>query len=209
MRKRITPRSFTLILALALAASAFARPGAIATLTGSGAVLVNSVRASQSTAIFDGDTIQTQADSSATLVLRGATAVVSPQSTAFVTADFLELKNGSAEITTMAVIRVQVAGCTIQAGEIPGTRFTAQNTNGKLTVSVQKGQVVLTHLSQRTDVKAGQTAALAPSAGQGFSISANRFPAKTLTGAAVGGGSAVGVTLATRHKKDSISPVQP
>ncbi len=113
-----------------------------------GTVTINGARVPATTTIFEGDRIQTSADSVATISAQGVMAQLDPNTSAIFSSRALDLGCGSALLTTSVGTMVRVAGVTITP---------AANGTTKLKIAQEPGTLRVTAVENWALVHDGQT----------------------------------------------------
>ncbi len=136
-------------LSLALPVSANATDLPVAILHTQGGVWVNGKEVPDSTAIFPGDTLQTQAGSAANLDSEGSTVLLKPDSVATQQRNFLTLDHGSVSVSTGSQFRVKVRCLDVVPVRPEWTQYEVTDVSGKVDVVARKNDVNIDHESNR------------------------------------------------------------
>lgn len=128
-------------MAVILPASLTAQDANAAMLRSNGGVLVNGGTVQESSALFTGDTVQTQSKSTARIEATGATIELTEETVAEFDGDELRLDHGSVQVNTSRQFRVR-AGCVLVTPVLEEwTRYEVTDVNGKVSVSAIKDDV--------------------------------------------------------------------
>lgn len=112
------------------------RTGAI--LRTQGGVWVNGYEATDSSAVFAGDVIETKAGFSGSLTLEGASALLGPGSLAKLGDNFLELEHGAVSVGTSTKFQVRVNCVRVVPALSEWTQYEVSDVNRTLQVSARK-----------------------------------------------------------------------
>src|SRR5438270_285062 len=124
-----------LIVALPVTLSAQA-PSAI--LHAQGGVWVNGYEARDSSAIFEGDLLETKPEFAATLTLEGTSVLIQAQSVAKFQGDVLVLNHGSVAVETFKSFKVRVNCLTVFPVVNELTKYEVTDVNRKVRVAASK-----------------------------------------------------------------------
>jgi hypothetical protein len=132
-----------MIVILPVALVAQDTPAAMLRSNGIG-VLVNKNPVPASTAVFAGDSIETEKNSVARIEVSGSTADLGPETIVEFQADELVLDHGSLSVNTSRGLRVRV-GCVIvtPVNDAEWTHYDVVDLDGKVTVSALKNDVYI------------------------------------------------------------------
>jgi hypothetical protein len=134
---------WSLSLTLPLCLNAADLPVAI--LHAQSGVWVNGKQVPDSTAIFAGDTLQTQAGAIASLDSDGSTILLAPESVATFQNSFLTLDHGSVSVGTGRQFRVKVRCLNVVPVRAEWTQYEVTDVSGKIDVAARKNDVNIDH----------------------------------------------------------------
>ncbi len=106
-----------------------------------GGVWVNGYEATDSSAVFPGDLLETKPGSSANLSLDGSTVLIQPESVAKLQTNLLELEHGSVFVGTSKSFKVRVNCVTVVPALSGWTQYEVNNLNGNIQVAARKNDV--------------------------------------------------------------------
>jgi hypothetical protein len=106
-----------------------------------GGVWVNGYEATDSSAVFPGDLLETKAGSPANLSLDGSTVLIQPESVAKLQTNLLELDHGSVFVGTSKSFKVRVNCLTVVPVLNEWTQYEVNNLNGNVQVAARKDDV--------------------------------------------------------------------
>jgi hypothetical protein len=106
-----------------------------------GGVWVNGYEATDSSAVFPGDLLETKPGSSANLTLDGSTVLIQPESVAKLQTDLLELDHGGVSVGTSKSFKVRVNCLTVVPVLNEWTQYEVSNLNGNVQVAARKDDV--------------------------------------------------------------------
>ena len=120
-----------------------------AILRNNGGVLLNGAAAPSSSAVFSGDTVQTQAKSAARIELEGSTIDVGPDTLIQFGSEEISLDHGSIVVNTSRSLKVR-SGCVVVTPVYADwTLYDVTDTDGKVIVSAHRRDVNLDSRSSR------------------------------------------------------------
>jgi len=128
-------------LSLLLPVHATATDVPVAVLHAQGGVWINGKEAPDTTAVFAGDTVQTQPGAVASLDAEGSTILLKPESVATFQHDFLTLDHGSVSVGTGRQFRVKVRCLTVEPVRAEWTQYEVTDLTGKIDVAARKDDV--------------------------------------------------------------------
>lgn len=143
-----------LSLIVVFAASTVLADSNAAMLHAKGAVVVNGMAGSRSSALYVGDKIQTNADASVTISSGGSTLVVPANSSIVYQGDAVEVGAGRVQINTSRNMSAKVDEFTVKPANGSGT-FQVSKLNGAVTITAERGNVVVSDGESTTVVKEG------------------------------------------------------
>lgn len=123
---------------------------AAAILHTQGGVWVNGYEATDSSAVFSGDLVETKPGSPANLTLDGATVLIQPESVARLQTNLLELDHGGVSVGTSKSFKVKVNCITVTPVINEWTQYEVSNVNGNVQVAARKNDV---NVERETDRK--------------------------------------------------------
>ena len=129
------------MLPSSLLGQAGASPTGAAILHTQGGVWVNGYEATDATAIFPGDEMETKPGFSANLSLDGSTVLIQPESVAKFQGDLLELDHGSVSVGTSKGFKVRVKCITVVPVRNEWTQYEVTDVNGTAHVAALKDDV--------------------------------------------------------------------
>jgi hypothetical protein len=106
-----------------------------------GGVWVNGYKATDSSAVFPGDLLETKPGSAANLSLDGSTVLIQPESVAKLQTNLLELDHGSVSVGTSKSFKVRVNCLTAVPVLNEWTQYEVNNLNGNVQVAARKDDV--------------------------------------------------------------------
>jgi hypothetical protein len=106
-----------------------------------GGVWINGYEATDSSAVFPGDLVETKPGSSANLSLDGSTVLIQPESVAKLQTNLLELEHGSVFVGTSKSFKVRVDCMTVVPVVNEWTQYEVNNLNGNIQVAARKNDV--------------------------------------------------------------------
>jgi hypothetical protein len=129
-----------------------------AVLTSQGSVTVNARPSLDTNAVFPGDSVQTQPDSTATLTFEGSSVTVQGDSAARYEGTGMIVERGGITVTTQRGLAVQV-GCMMITPAADGwAEFTVTNHLGLVEIAVTKGTMSVAEGGRTDKLSAGQHA---------------------------------------------------
>ena len=114
-------------------------PSAI--LHAQGGVWVNGYEATDSAAVFAGDTVETKPQFSAKLTLEGSEVLIQPESVTKFQNDFLALDHGDVSVGTSKSFKVRVNCITVTPLSNDWTQYEVADVNGTVQVAARKNDV--------------------------------------------------------------------
>ncbi len=172
---------------LALVPTAVYAGTAEGTVQAQGIVTVNGTRVPGSTAVFDGDKIQTAANSTATITAHGTMVQLSPNTSATVSDRTLNLGCGSTSVTTSTGEAVHVAGMSITPSSQGTAKFQVTQSTGNIKVTAQEGSIVVDDGAKHV-LSPGQSFVKQSSLACGGGALVDQSPARVLIPVAIGSG---------------------
>lgn len=150
-----------LLLIVAFPASTILADSNSAMLYAKGAVAVNGAGASRSSAVFVGDKIQTNSDSSVTISSAGSTLIVPANSSITYEGNAVDVAVGAVQVNTSRNMSAKVDGFTVTPASNGRATYQVSKLNGLVTIAAERGNVVVSDGENSTVVKEGnaQTAA--------------------------------------------------
>jgi hypothetical protein len=146
-------RTFRILLCwcliLMLPHSVIAADLPVALLHAQRGVWVNGKEVPDSTAIFAGDTLQTQAGAVASLDSEGSTILLKPESVATLQHNYLTLDHGGVSVSTATQYRVKVRCLSVVPVVQDWTQYDVTDVSGKLDVAARKKDVNVDHGAAR------------------------------------------------------------
>jgi hypothetical protein len=106
-----------------------------------GGVWINGYEATDSSAVFPGDLLETKSGSPANLSLDGSTVLIQPESVAKLQTNLLELDHGSVFVGTSKSFKVRVNCLTVVPVLNQWTQYEVNNLNGNVQVAARKDDV--------------------------------------------------------------------
>jgi hypothetical protein len=106
-----------------------------------GGVWINGYEATDSSAVFPGDLLETKPGSSANLTLDGSTVLIQPESVAKLQTNLLELDHGGVSVGTSKSFKVRVNCLTVVPVLNEWTQYEVSNLNGNVQVAARKDDV--------------------------------------------------------------------
>lgn len=106
-----------------------------------GGVWINGYEATDSSAVFPGDLVETKSGSSANLSLDGSTVLIQPESVAKLQTNLLELEHGSVFVGTSKSFKVRVNCITVIPVLNEWTQYEVNNVNANIQVAARKNDV--------------------------------------------------------------------
>jgi hypothetical protein len=167
-----------------------------------------------SSAIFAGDTVETDADSAANINALGSNIVISPGSLLIFQSDGINLEHGAVTVATSKGLVVHVGDAAVAATHSSMTQFEISDGGGTIHISATKGDLSITDGSGTTQMAEGsQTTRPDPESNRkkDRAVAGGRgplIPPEVYEAAGVGG---VGAFIAYELSQDHIpaSPIKP
>jgi hypothetical protein len=167
-----------------------------------------------SSAIFSGDTVQTEADSAANINALGSNIVISPVSLLIFQSDGVNLEHGAVTVATSKGAVVHVGEVTVAAAHSSWTQFEVSDGGGTIHITATKGDLSITDSTGTTQMAEGsQTTRLDPGSNhkKDRAVAGGKgplIPPEVYEAAAAGG---VGAFLAYELSQDHVpaSPIKP
>ena len=197
----------SIILMLSFSSTALSRDGpsvSNAVLHSSGKVHVNGASSREITALFPGDTVQTDEDSVANLTAGGSSILVMPNALIKFNGRGVDLTEGGVSVATSEAMAVSSYGLTFTPAERRQSKYEVVEYEDSVIVAARQGNVIVADGQQTSTVSEGQESThkkkrggAAPAAEGSHSISG-----KTL--AVIGGASGAtvaGILIAQSNKK--------
>jgi hypothetical protein len=128
-------------LIVGLPVSLTAADTAVAVLHSNGSVLLNNATAPSTSALFDGDRIETQNNAVAWIEFAGSAAHVDPVSIVKLEGDELFLEHGSLSVNTTRGLKVRVGCVTVTPVHSARTRYDVSDVDGRVSVSAIQDDV--------------------------------------------------------------------
>ena len=148
-----------LSVALPLCANATDLP--VAVVHAQGGVWVNGKEVPDATAIFAGDTLQTQAGAAASLDSDGSTILVKPESVVTMQKNLLTLDHGSVAVGTARQFQVKVRCLDVVPVQATWTQYEVTDVSGKIDVRAHKNDVNIDResgrIKSRPEVASGES----------------------------------------------------
>jgi hypothetical protein len=168
-----------LLMIAILPASLAADDAGAAILRSNGEVLVKGNPAPATAAIFSGDTVQVQSNSTARIEISGTVVDINADTLIEFDGDELHLDHGSLSVNTSRAFKVRVGCLTVIPVNVDWTRYDVIDTDGKVTVSALKSDVnidsrggnaraIKTGNSGRVTVKEGEQKSREEKCGGGY-----------------------------------------
>jgi hypothetical protein len=151
-------RLMSIILMLSFSCPAVGADGsnvAGAVLHASGKVQVNGARSHEITALFSGDSIQTDEDSVANIVAGGSSVLVMPNASVKFTGHGVELTQGGVAIATSDGMAVTWYGLTIKPAAQSHSKFEVAESEDSVFVATREGNVTVMDGQQASTVQEG------------------------------------------------------
>jgi hypothetical protein len=200
--------------------------GSSAMLRSKGGVWINGKAAPESTAIFSGDSLQTNTGSVANLDVEGSSVLIQPESLLTFNGDSLTLEHGSVMVTTSTSMRVHVNCIKVVPVSSAWTQYQVTDVNGTVQVAAIKSDVNISQnisarkpsaqsASQSGTVHEGQQAERNESDACGAAeqpkLAGHALNTKWLEigGGAVAGGIVLCILLCKGSNPTNVSPSQP
>jgi hypothetical protein len=136
-------KHLTCVLVLVLPVSLVAGDSAAAILYSSGTAWINGASVPKSSAVFDGDLVQTRADSVANIKTAGSDIVVLSDSLVQMESNAIRLEHGSVTVRTSKSMAAQVRGLTIKPAAAAWTVFQVTDTDSTIHILARTGDLTL------------------------------------------------------------------
>jgi len=144
------------LLALAFPARVLAADSAEAMLYTSGSAWVNGSQAPKSAAMFTGDLLQTQADSTASIQANGSSVMVQADSLVKFEGPAVEIEHGGVRVTTSRGMAARAGDVTVKPAGNSWTEFQVVDVDGQVQIAANKGDVTVQDDQGTTTVTQGQ-----------------------------------------------------
>jgi len=146
------------LLILLMASPAWAADSAAAMLYTNGTAWINGGYIPKSSAVFNGDMVQTKADSVANIKSTGTSVLVLSDSLVQYQDSAVKLEHGSLNVATSKSMAAQVGGLKVVPAGSSWTEFEVHDTDGAVRIIARKGEVKLIDGSGTTTLAEGQEA---------------------------------------------------
>jgi len=146
------------LLILLMASPAWAADSAAAMLYTNGTAWINGGYIPKSSAVFNGDMVQTKADSVANIKSTGTSVLVLSDSLVQYQDSAVKLEHGSLNVATSKNMAAQVGGLKVVPAGSSWTEFEVHDTDGAVRIIARKGEVKLIDGSGTTTLAEGQEA---------------------------------------------------
>lgn len=146
----------SLMMALIVPAQLMAADAASGMLYTNGSTWVNGSAVPKSTAVFAGDLVQTQPDSSANISARGSSVMVLADSLVKFEGPAVELEHGAVRVTTAQGLAAHAGEVTVKPAGNSWTEFQVQDVDGTVHIAANKGDLLVQDQQGTTTVQEGQ-----------------------------------------------------
>ena len=137
-----------------LGADSSSVPGAV--LHATGMVQVNGAAGRETTTLFSGDSIQTDADSVANITASGSSVLIMPKSSVKFLGKLLDLMEGSMSIATSVGMAATAYGVTVTPPSKEPSKFEVVEYQDSVFVVARQGSVIVSDGQQTSDLSEGQ-----------------------------------------------------
>jgi len=144
------------LLALVFPANVLAGESAEAMLYTSGSAWVNGGQAPKSAAMFVGDLLQTQSDSTASIQANGSSVMVQADSLVKFEGPAVEIEHGGVRVTTSRGMAARAGDVTVKPIGNSWTEFRVIDVDGQVQIAANKGDVTVQDDQSTTTVSQGQ-----------------------------------------------------
>lgn len=175
-----------------LGADAANSPAAV--MHASGAVQVNHAASRSVTALFPGDSVQTETNSRANIIAGGSSVLITPSASVIFMGNIVELRQGAMTVATSAGMSAIADGWTISPTQ-KQSKFQVSETEDSVIIAAQQGNVSVNDGQQTSTVPEGQeTKKKKKEGGSAVPAATRPIELSTRTKALLAAGGAVGLT---------------
>jgi len=144
------------LLMVAFPAQMLAGESAAAMLYTSGSAWVNGTAVPKSAAMFEGDLLQTQTDSTANIQASGSSVLVQADSLVKFDGPAVEIEHGGVRVTTSRGMEARAGDVTVKPAGNSWTEFQVVDVDGQVQIAANKGDVTVQDDQGTTTVSQGQ-----------------------------------------------------
>ena len=144
------------LLVVAFPVSLMAADSGTAMLHSNGKTWVNGAPAPASSAVFNGDLVQTESTSAANLVSTGSSVAVFPSSLVKLDGKQVGLQHGTVTVATAKRFATRAGDVVVAPASDAWTEFQVSENDGKVQIVARKGDLNVTDGSGTTTVSSGQ-----------------------------------------------------
>jgi len=181
-----------------------------AVLHANGKVQVNGAESTKITTLFRGDSVETDADSVASITAGGSSVLVMPNASVKLLGNMVELTHGAMAISTSAGMSAMAFGLTITPTGQNLSKFEVVEDEDSVVIAAREGDVAVSDGQQTSTLSEGQqTTKKKKGAGTVPGATGSSFPTKSvaIVGATAAAIAAAGIVLANSSgSKKCISP---
>src|SRR5579863_5392539 len=150
-------RMVSCVLLMGIPASSFAADtGAAAMLYTHGAAWINGAHVPASSAIFNGDLLQTRSDSGANINAPGSSITILGDSLVQFQGSSLKVEHGSVDVATSKGVATTVGDVRVAPASSSWTEFNVTDVDGTVKIAANKGDLTITDDSGTVTLPQGQ-----------------------------------------------------
>ena len=185
-----------------------------------GHAMVNGSVIPSSSAVFEGDVIDTAVASAATIDSEGSMVLVNPNSSVQFKGNYVDMGNGDVIVTTSKGMAVKVGKFTISPAASQSAKFEVSHVGGMVIISARQGSLNLSDGKNTEVVPEGQQITRADSdqvanikdqtpASGTSAVHMSKTTALWIAGGVAAAGATAGIVLATRGNSHAVSTSTP
>src|SRR6266568_3680568 len=147
---------FCWMLLLVVPASLLGADSGAAMLYAKGAAWINGASVPQSSAVFPGDLVQTQADSVVRINATGSSVMISSDSLVRFEGNAISVEHGAVNVATMKGMRTRAGEVVVAPVSDGWTEFEVRDVNGTVEILARKGDVSISDQESTSTLPQGQ-----------------------------------------------------
>jgi hypothetical protein len=144
------------MLLLVMPASLLGADSGAAMLYAKGTALINGAGVPQSSAVFPGDLVQTQADSVVRINATGSSVMISSDSLVKFEGNAISVEHGAVNVATMKGMRTRAGEVVVAPVSDGWTEFEVRDVNGTVEILARKGDVSISDQESTSTLPQGQ-----------------------------------------------------
>jgi hypothetical protein len=184
MMRALYLKFLSCMMAVIFPAALFAADQHTAMLYSHGTAMLNGDSIARSSAIFSGDSVQTDADSAANINASGSIVLILNDSLVQYEGSAVKLEHGGVTISTSKLLATRAGDVTVSPAASVWTEFEVRDLDGRVQIAARKGDLTIGDAAGTTTLPEGQQTTREESQSQDESQSQNGNKNKKQTGAA-------------------------